>query len=423
MMKIVKSCVLLACVLFSCADAAPNARGGIRRLNANNNVRAHDPEENYADFLKIYSDLAYKMLHEPEQFENNNNVETTYSVLDDDLTKIPFPCQPKGPQNPVPTSVHSLTPADIGVVAALGDSITAGNGIRATSPIMVAFINRGESFSVGGDRTLEEGVLTLPNILKKYNKDLQGESYCGRTKLHTQAGYNVALPGATNLNLFSQATELINKFAKNLTVFYDEWKVITLLIGGNDLCQHCMRDGLSAEQYKIGIEKALDLLHKHVPRAFVNLVIMADVSVVPELIHPNSVELCETLHAIECACANVTNTTEEMYQLQRDYYEQVNELIETDKYDTRDDFTVVVQPFLLDQKPLVTANGTYDMRYFAPDCFHPSYKSHQFFAFQLWNSMLIKYGDKPTYYDESKAPAYMCPTDSFPYFYTKKNSQ
>jgi len=205
-------------------------------------------------------------------------------------------------------------------------------------------------------------------------------------------------------------------------VFYDEWKVITLLIGGNDLCQHCEGDGLGAEAYRDGVKAALDLLHAHVPRAFVNFVVMADVSVVPNLTHADTVQLCDRLHSIECPCATNTNTTAEMIRLQRDYYVKVNELVESGRYDTRDDFTVVVQPYLLDQKPLLTVNGTYDMRYFAPDCFHPSYKSHQFFAFQLWNSMLTKHGEKPTEYDETQAPVYKCPTESARYFYTRKNS-
>ena len=36
-----------------------------------------------------------------------------------------------------------------------------------------------------------------------------------------------------------------------------------------------------------------------------------------------------------------------------EYYGELNELIETGRYDTRDDFTVVLQPMLVDMKPLL----------------------------------------------------------------------
>ena len=41
----------------------------------------------------------------------------------------------------------------------------------------------------------------------------------------------------------------------------------------------------------------------------------------------------------------------------------------TGKYDTHDDFTVVVQPFMAHTK-LPLKEGEIDYSYFAPDCFH-----------------------------------------------------
>lgn len=42
-----------------------------------------------------------------------------------------FPCDPNGPgarSSIVPSSVHMVRPGDIDIVAAMGDSLTAGNG-------------------------------------------------------------------------------------------------------------------------------------------------------------------------------------------------------------------------------------------------------------------------------------------------------
>lgn len=50
----------------------------------------------------------------------------------------------------VPESVHRLRPGDIDVVAAIGDSLTAGNGALATSLLQVFIENKGVSWSIGG---------------------------------------------------------------------------------------------------------------------------------------------------------------------------------------------------------------------------------------------------------------------------------
>ena len=61
-----------------------------------------------------------------------------------------FPCQLQQPRsNRVPTSVHRLRPGDIDVVAALGDSLSAGTGAMAHNILQVATEYRGVAFSSG----------------------------------------------------------------------------------------------------------------------------------------------------------------------------------------------------------------------------------------------------------------------------------
>jgi phospholipase B1 len=90
-------------------------------------------------------------------------------------------------------------------------------------------------------------------------------------------------------------------------------------------------------------------------------------------------------------------------------------LIASGRYDTKEDFTVVLQPFMKKMKPPTTVSisfseflrnginfinflfsillkkvfGTPDYSYFAPDCFHLSAKGHQAAAIELWNSMVF----------------------------------
>jgi len=201
---------------------------------------------------------------------------------------------------------------------------------------------------------------------------------------------------------------------------------VTLLVGGNDLCQFCIpapnQNASSAEGYADGFKRALDMMHEYLPRAFVNVQIMADVTAVKDLIHEGYEELCEELHNIECPCAMNNETAPLLRPLQLAYYDKLMELVDNDRYDTRDDFTVVIQPFLRDQQPFKKADGNYDMEYFAPDCFHPSVKSHQAFAIGLWNSLLTPVGQKPFMVEDDEPEEYKCPSESAPYFYTTKNS-
>jgi hypothetical protein len=44
----------------------------------------------------------------------------------------------------IPTSVHTLRPSDVKCVGALGDSLTAGLGAHAITPIGLFYENRGK---------------------------------------------------------------------------------------------------------------------------------------------------------------------------------------------------------------------------------------------------------------------------------------
>lgn len=85
-----------------------------------------------------------------------------------------FAC-PSISKHQAPTTVHRLTPSDIKIVAALGDSVTTAFGARSTSLVDLFVEFRDISWSIGGKGKLEEAT-TLPNILKKYNPLLQGFS-------------------------------------------------------------------------------------------------------------------------------------------------------------------------------------------------------------------------------------------------------
>ena len=71
------------------------------------------------------------------------------------------------------TSVHKLTPFDIDIVGAMGDSLTAAFGACSYTLIDLFVEYRGVSWSIGGDKDVKT-IVTLPNILKKYNPNIKG---------------------------------------------------------------------------------------------------------------------------------------------------------------------------------------------------------------------------------------------------------
>lgn len=97
---------------------------------------------------------------------------------------------------------------------------------------------------------------------------------------------------------------------------------------------------------------------------FVNLVPTPKIVGFDELSNENYI--CRTFLNELCPCAS---SISENYTQQ--YQQVLIDLIKSKRYDVRDDFTVVIQPFLLDtQYPIRNSNNTIDKSYLAPDCFH-----------------------------------------------------
>lgn len=336
----------------------------------------------------------------------------------------PFPCQALPQPKTKATSVHRLTPMDVKVIAAMGDSITAGTGIEADTVTGLLKQDRGLSWSVGGDDSIKD-VVTLANMIKLYSPEMTGYSVgWGPVWIESISRLNVADPGDKSDAMPGQAVKLVDRMKSDSNIdMKKDWKVITLFVGGNDLCDYCDdKEHYSAENYKANIQEALDYLHANVPKAFVNLVEILPISIVKQL---NQNLVCDALHLYLCSCAAYpwSEAAEQTLQAEvKRYREVLEELVESGRYDTRDDFTVVIQPFFTETYPPDTPEGDGpDLSYFAPDCFHLSLKGHRAAADALWDNMIEPVGKKRTKW--SPGETVECPTSSHPFFYTHKNSQ
>ncbi|XP_060066978.1 phospholipase B1, membrane-associated-like [Ylistrum balloti] len=295
--------------------------------------------------------------------------------------------------NIAPRSVHELHPSDIKVVAAMGDSLTAGNGIDALTIIGDFTEYRGRSWSIGGDGNLNSR-LTLPNILKLYNPNVRGWSTGTGNVNSAGAHLNVAVTGSIAADLPDQARMLVSRINADPNInAATDWKLVTLFIGGNDMCEFCIDPvKFSAANYANHIAEALDILHDNLARTFVNVVLIFDIAPIAAM---DGGFFCNLAHTLVCACGKDKGNADLLYDASVAYQMETTLLISSGRYDTRDDFTAVIQPFFSNTvPPKSTESGEIDLTYFSPDCFHFNAKGHAASALSLWNNMVESYSEK-----------------------------
>jgi hypothetical protein len=117
------------------------------------------------------------------------------------LRESPFTCDTTK-SDETPTSVHRLRPGDIRIVAAVGDSITAALGAEAKTLFGMLYEYRGRSWSMGGMESLES-VVSMPNILRKFNPEVYGYNKKEDVSfVYTKGvGFNRAISGSLSSNI------------------------------------------------------------------------------------------------------------------------------------------------------------------------------------------------------------------------------
>ncbi|XP_048831450.1 phospholipase B1, membrane-associated isoform X1 [Brienomyrus brachyistius] len=350
-------------------------------------------------------------------------------VFPDQKTGSELTCEDRSPSPLTPTSVHALRPADIKVLAALGDSLTAANGAGGSPnnilDVLVEY--RGLSWSIGGDENLTS-VTTLPNIFREFNPNLTGFAVGTGKEDSPSAFLNQAVAGANSDDMVSQVRVLVEKMRNDPRIdFENDWKVITMFIGGNDLCDHCTDTVyFSPNNFVSHVRQALDILHQEVPRALVNLVEVLNIIPLRRLHQDKSLNCPTWLVNMLCRCVvkppDGSAEVQELKDLNRAYQSGMQELVESGRYDTHSNFTVVVQPFFREVMLPLLEDGRPDRSFFASDCFHLSQKSHSLMARALWNNMLESLGNKTYIHDFTNDLPLKCPSQASPFLRTYKNS-
>ncbi|XP_051472021.1 phospholipase B1, membrane-associated [Apus apus] len=387
------------------------------------------------DFAKMYpvqcpsQENPYLFTYRNSNYSSSLKTSNTEETSQERNYGTNVPCFDRDPSDTVPVSVHKLKPADIRVIAALGDSITAANGAvsKPHNVIDVLTQYRGVSWSVGGNENIST-VTTLANILREFNPSLVGYSTGRGKETSKSAALNQAVAGAHAENVPEQVRRLLDRMKSDSRInFQTDWKLITLFVGGNDLCGFCVNpEHYSPENYTYSIQTALDILHREVPRAFVNLVTVLSITSLRELYESKASSCPKLLMRMMCPCVvdpkDNSSEFKKLVYFNRRYQERTRQLVESGRYDTTDDFTVVMQPFMINVNVPKTQEGLPDSSYFAPDCFHFSQKTHSQAARGLWNNMLEPLGEKKDNQQIDDEIVLKCPSEAVPFLRTYKNS-
>ncbi|XP_020286187.1 phospholipase B1, membrane-associated-like [Pseudomyrmex gracilis] len=338
----------------------------------------------------------------------------------------PFPCNVTGGRSSeVPVSVHKLRPGDIDVIAAMGDSLTAGAGIFADNVVQIFIENRGVSATGGGQGTWRE-YLTIPNILKEYNPNLIGYALSDSLTSHEASQLNVAETGAMSQDMPYMAQILVKRILRDPRIDVQKhWKFISLMIGSNDFCLNmCVTSPPTSvlEKHKDDLLKVLRILRDNLPRTFVALISPPHLKILVATQHEKTPKYCYMTTDIECPCMFGLQYRH-MRPLYYEIIEQWQKLemeIATYPEFQKDDFTVVFQPILMNITVPSTSEGYSDLTYLSADCFHISQKSNAAYAIGLWNNLFEPIGAKSSIFSDS-IEQLRCPPMERPYLATTLN--
>lgn len=337
----------------------------------------------------------------------------------------------------VPQSVHDLRPDDFKVVMGLGDSVLAGFGAKLFTLLETQLINeyRGISFAMGGD----PHTTTIPSFLKHYRADLVGASrgthlvelchgaFCPPDEIAYRPQsdvFNAAQSGAMSSNLGLETTYLLQQVRHHRLVnVTTDWKLLTVFIGTNDVCQMGCKQALispgatgSPDAFEAKLWLNLERIRERLPRTLVTIMQLPDASQVQWFAgRHRRCQLAAPMIHMECPCAMLGEEERwEMRLMTADLNERIervaarlNEATRAKEPDrTKQDFGVIVMPFMRET----------DLRDDVPqhfmsklDCFHPSNTAHKSMAMLYWRSLFLPASERPTKLGE-ELQVY-CPTE------------
>lgn len=380
------------------------------------------------DNLRLYRLIRlglYKILGSTSTSERSLRKAKELNKIQEPIAEnISFPCDVKGWRSDVrPTSVNRLKPGDIDIIVSMGDSLSAGTGIFGTNILHIMIDNRGVAAAGGGQDTWRK-YLTLPNILKEFNPNLYGYAVGDYSTLQKGSTFNIAEAGSISSDMPYMASVLVKRLKSDSRIdMQNHWKHISLMIGANDFCLFIctVSPNKFLANHERDIVETLRILRDNIPRAFVSLIPPPNLrGLVNTRVNGRPSLYCDLLTDFSCPCLfglMHENKRQEYYKIM-ERWQQVD--IKISKYSEfqKDDFAVMIHPFLMNAEFPKTDDGYSDSSYLTVDCFHISQKTNYIYAVNLWNSLLTPYENKTYKFLSSEL---MCPTKKNPYLFTYNN--
>eukprot|EP00930_Biecheleria_cincta_P008739 TRINITY_DN110288_c0_g1_i1.p1 TRINITY_DN110288_c0_g1~~TRINITY_DN110288_c0_g1_i1.p1 ORF type:complete len:372 (+),score=57.95 TRINITY_DN110288_c0_g1_i1:51-1166(+) len=323
-----------------------------------------------------------------------------------------------------PRNISELHPAHVSVVMALGDSMMAGFA-AGHGPNMfhkgLLQENRFVSFAGGAGASDHR---TLAYYLHHFNSSLVGAS-TGVHMLEVPSGYKIAggifdgyrHPDEDQLNAalsmaqswdLHQELQQLKQASEKVDAFRDRWKVLTLMIGANDLshpnaCSDEKRSEDLASMFSTYVEEALRDIVSSFDRIYINVVGLPRLADLATLVNKGMrCEMESILRYEEINCV-VEQSPQKLALLA--YSEKLvddNLRHLAAKYNHYTPNVAVVYHSLFRNNPLP------DLSWVAWDCTHPSSLAHNAGGTLLWNSMLASQAERDAMTLE-KDPKPACP--------------
>ncbi|CAO0794775.1 unnamed protein product [Mucor circinelloides] len=368
----------------------------------------------------ILSPFSYEWIQLLEQFHNTLGHRNTSK--DDEACLFPVPafdCEPFIWHDAILNrDAYHLRPNDIKAVIAIGDSISAGFGmISGRPPFSTILEYRGKVFSVGGDK----GEYTIPNYLAAWtNASNKGPPTGYTLPLSRGKQLDNAVSGSKTQELDDQISRLVHLLkAEKYKDIRDEWKLITLFIGANNVCVLCeppmtTLPGLAeADVFEDNVRQALTRIKDEVPKSFVNLVALFNVSSVYEASRgdPYCEFVLDPSHMVICSCIQGDEKQRRAAdRVVNEYNLRLEKLEQEFKQQDTMQFGLSYQPGF---KEFPVAK--YKQSYFSGvDCFHPNKCANQLMSILLWNNMFSNKQDKRKEYNVETLE-FVCPSPQNPY--------
>ncbi|XP_068151529.1 phospholipase B1, membrane-associated [Drosophila tropicalis] len=429
---------LLMCTSFASSNRRVRRQNRSDQLLADIGIRAqsYDPrllKNGIQPYTKIDQDLRHLFLGTRRttlnwalrNLERLNDRNTREGKMQPPISKkTPFPCPLNNTRSSSPpTSIERLRPGDIDIIAAFGDSLSAGNGIMSNNALDMINEFRGLTFSGGGLADWRQ-FLTLPNILKVFNPKLYGYAVDNALVInHRSSRLNIAEPLIMSQDLPFQARVLIDLLRRDPNVdMKNHWKLLTVFVGNNDICTDlCHWDNPQdlLDQHAKDLQRAFRLLRDNVPRLLINVIVVPNIMLALSTLKQVPLQ-CFAVHRVGCHC--LINDRLSRSELKKRFktvqrWQQIDMEVSRLAEFQREDFAIISHPLLANISATILPNGQSDWRLFSHDCFHFSQRGHALMSNFVWNGMFLPDKLKPR---PTKMPArlskLMCPTADQPYF-------